>query len=174
MLEREMSLPSLICPPIRPSLTLLADIALTEIRYGLGDGVDYEVLPNFLQALLATIVSYTVTHFSVKLSIVFQCKRIFTERRAQRLFLSLIIYLALYGLFCFFSTIMTCWPVQKYWDASIPGGCIDRSALHYAFAGVNIVNDIMLLVSPMPFLKSLHIARRSKIVLMGVFACGSL
>lgn len=132
------------------------------------------VLANFLQSLLATIVAYTVTHFSVKFSILFQCKRIFTQRRAHRLFLSLIIYLAVYCAFCVLSSIITCWPVAKYWDDSIPGGCINRSALHYAFAGINIMNDIALLVSPMPFLSTLQIARRAKIVLMGVFACGGL
>ncbi|KFH48399.1 hypothetical protein ACRE_006550 [Hapsidospora chrysogenum ATCC 11550] len=147
---------------------------MPEIRYGLGDAVDYAVLANFLQSLYATIFAYTITHFSVKFSIIFQCKRIFTERRAQRHFLALMVYLAVYGAFCLASTIITCWPVAKYWDDSIPGGCIDRSALHYAFAGINIVNDILLLVSPMPFLHSLQIARRVKFVLMGVFTCGGL
>lgn len=140
----------------------------------MGDAVDLDLLPNFLQSLYATIIAYTVTHFSVKFSILFQCKRIFTERRAQRLFLGLIIYLAVYSAFCLMSSIITCWPVEKYWNDTIPGGCIDRSALHYGFAGINIVNDIVLLVSPMPFLRTLQIARRAKVVLMGVFACGGL
>lgn len=46
--------------------------------------------------------------------------------------------------------------------------------MRYAFAGINIVNDIVLLVAPMPFLKGLQIARRVKFVLMGVFAAGGV
>ncbi|KAG9256275.1 uncharacterized protein F5Z01DRAFT_503237 [Emericellopsis atlantica] len=145
---------------------------MEQIRYGLGDGVDYAVLPNFLQSLYSTIIAYTVTHFSVKFSILFQCRRIFKVQTAQRLFLGLILYLAAYGLFCFSSTVITCWPIAKYWNDSIAGGCIDRMTLHYVFAGINIFNDIVLLVSPMPFLSGIQIARRAKYVLIGVFACG--
>lgn len=65
-------------------------------------------------------------------------------------------------------------PVAKYWDDSIPGMCINRSNLHYALAGFNIVNDIALLAAPVPYLKGLQIPRRAKIVLMAVFACGGL
>ncbi|ESU18372.1 hypothetical protein FGSG_11256 [Fusarium graminearum PH-1] len=52
--------------------------------------------------------------------------------------------------------------------------CCHGTALRYAFAGINIVNDITLLVAPMPFLRSLQIARRIKVVLMGVFAAGAV
>lgn len=80
----------------------------------------------------------------------------------------------LYGLFCNLSSLITCWPIAKYWNDAIPGGCLDRSLLHYVLAGFNILNDIMLLASPLPFLKSLQIARRAKLVLIAVFACGGL
>jgi hypothetical protein len=71
-------------------------------------------------------------------------------------------------------TVFTCYPVAKYWDESIPGKCLDNRALRYAFAGINIVNDLAILVAPMPFLRNLHIARRIKLILMGVFAAGAV
>lgn len=71
-------------------------------------------------------------------------------------------------------TVFTCYPVAKYWDDSIPGKCLDNRALRYAFAGINIVNDIALLVAPMPFLRTLQIERRIKFALMGVFAVGAV
>ncbi|KAH7119235.1 hypothetical protein EDB81DRAFT_952604 [Dactylonectria macrodidyma] len=114
------------------------------------------------------------THLSVKFSILLQCKRIFSSTSAQHLFTGLIVWLSIYGLFCLLSSIITCWPVAKYWDNTISGGCIDRSKLHYVFAGFNIINDIALLVAPLPFLTNLHIARRAKLVLIGVFGCGCL
>ncbi|KJZ75160.1 hypothetical protein HIM_05354 [Hirsutella minnesotensis 3608] len=145
---------------------------MEQVRYGLGDEVNMAVIQNFLQALYATILAYSFTHLSVKFSILFQCKRIFTERSAQRLFLGLISWLTVYGLFCFLSSTFTCVPVAKYWDDTLPGGCLNRSTLHYFLAGFNIMNDIMLLAAPVPYLRNLQIPRRAKIVLMAVFACG--
>lgn len=145
-----------------------------EAKYGLGDAVHLSVIHNFLQALLATTIAYNFAHISMKFSILLQCRRIFSSTSAQRLFTGLIIWLSIYGLFCFLSTIITCLPVAKYWDDTIPGRCIDRSKLHYVLAGFNIVNDSALLVAPLPFLKKLHIAWRAKLVLIGVFACGGL
>lgn len=86
----------------------------------------------------------------------------------------MVIYLLLYGAFCVTASIVTCVPIAKYWDPTIPGSCLNRATLHYVFAGINIVNDIIILTSPMPFLKALQIPKKSKIVLFGVFACGGL
>lgn len=129
---------------------------------------------SFLKSLYFTILAYGVSHLSVKFSLLFQCRRIFVERSAQRIFLGMLIWMTIYGVFCLFSSILTCVPVAKYWDDTIEGGCIDRSLLHYVLAGFNIANDIALLLIPLPYLKALQIQKRAKIVLMGVFACGGL
>ncbi|KAF4506510.1 hypothetical protein G6O67_006589 [Ophiocordyceps sinensis] len=160
-----------ICAAMLGTIGFLTAL-MYQVRYGLGDQVNPAYLEQFLQSLYATIIAYSFTHLSVKFSIVLQCKRIFTEKSAQRVFLSLIVWLTVYGLFCFFSSVLTCVPVAKYWDDSIAGSCIDRSNLHYALAGFNIANDIALLAAPIPYLKGLQIPPRSKIVLMAVFACG--
>ncbi|KAH6975105.1 hypothetical protein BKA56DRAFT_553579 [Ilyonectria sp. MPI-CAGE-AT-0026] len=147
---------------------------MEQVRYGLGEAPDPKLLSPFIQATVASVISYTVCHLAVKLSISIQCLRIFATPAARRLFIGLIIFLSIYGTLCLVLTIITCWPVAKYWDDSIPGKCLDNRAMRYAFAGINIVNDIVLLVAPMPFLKGLQIARRVKFVLMGVFAAGGV
>lgn len=111
---------------------------------------------------------------AVKFSILTQYKRIFETRSAAKLFTGLLIYLGVYAAFCLGSSVFTCVPVAKYWDNTIPGGCINRSNLHYAIAAVNILNDFILLCIPYPFLKKLNITRRAKYVLIGVFACGGV
>lgn len=146
----------------------------TEVKYGLGDKVDFAVLHQFLQSLLATVISYSFTQLTVKFSILLQCRRIFSSSNAQRVFIGLLIWMSMYGAFCLLTSIVTCVPIAKYWDDSIPGGCLDRSKLHYALAALNIANDIAILVAPIPFLRSLQIARRAKMVLIGVFCCGGL
>ncbi|KJZ70967.1 hypothetical protein HIM_09622 [Hirsutella minnesotensis 3608] len=145
---------------------------IQQIRFGLGDRVDIAVIKQFLQSRYASILAYGFTHQLVNFSILFQYKRIFTERSAQRLFLGLILWLTVYGLFHSFSLVFTCVPVAKYWDETIPGGCLQRSTLHYFLAGFNIINDIILLIAPVPYLNNLQIPRRAKHALMAVFACG--
>ena len=129
---------------------------------------------NFTNSLYSTIIAYTITHLSFKLSIVFQSKRIFVNPTAQRTFLVLIIYLSIWSALCLFLSIATCVPVHKYWDDTVPGRCIDRMALHYAIAGVNIVNDVTIVVAPLLFVKSLQMSRRTKFGLMALFACGGM
>ncbi|KPM36033.1 hypothetical protein AK830_g10531 [Neonectria ditissima] len=147
---------------------------MEQVRYGLGEPPDPKLLSPFIQATVASVISYTVCHLAVKLSISIQCLRIFVTPAARRLFIGLIVFLSIYGTLCLLLSIITCWPVAKYWDDSIEGKCLDNRAMRYAFAGINIVNDIVLLIAPMPFLKGLQIARRVKIVLMGVFAAGGV
>lgn len=133
-----------------------------------------EQLQNFLKSLYATVVSYNFTQLMVKASILFQYRRIFQADRARKIILGLILWLALYALFCLGSSIFTCWPVSKYWNDDIPGGCINRSNLHYAIAGFNILNDLIILLVPVPWLRGLQVTFRAKIVLIGVFTCGVL
>jgi hypothetical protein len=149
-------------------------IPLSEIRFGLGEAVKLDELENFLISLYCTIVAYNFTQLLVKFSILFQYKRIFRTPFARKIFIGLIVWLSCYALFCEGSSIITCWPIAKYWDDTIPGGCVDRSNLHYVIAGFNIINDFILLCAPMPFLKNLQVTPRAKYVLIGVFACGGL
>ncbi|KAG5659833.1 hypothetical protein KAF25_002392 [Fusarium avenaceum] len=148
--------------------------AMEQVRYGLGLPPDPKRLSPFIQATTASVISYTICHLAVKLSISFQCLRIFITPTARNLFISLIVFFSVYGTLCLMLTIFTCYPVAKYWDDSIPGKCLDNRAMRYAFAGINIINDITLLVAPMPFLRNLQIARRIKFILMGVFAAGGV
>ncbi|KAF4472899.1 integral membrane [Fusarium albosuccineum] len=145
---------------------------VSQIKYGLGDAVRLEVLQQFLQSLLATVIAYSFTQITVKISIVVQYRRILISKGAQRLFNWLLTWLSVYGLFCVLSSIITCWPIAKYWNDSIPGGCIDRSILHYVLASVNIINDILVLIAPWPFLNKLLLGRKAKMALIGVFGCG--
>lgn len=145
-----------------------------EIKFGLGDAVILAELQDFLKALWSTVISYSFTQLTVKFSIIFQYKRIFRTPKASKIFNWLLIWMCIYASFALSSSIVTCVPLQKYWDDSIPGGCINRSNLHYGLAGFNIMNDLCLLLIPIPFLKDLQVTKRAKYILLGVFTCGAL
>ena len=68
--------------------------------------------------------------------------------------------------------ILSCIPVQKAWNPTIPGHCLDTQHNFLGATITNIIIDIVLLVLPMPMLWQLHIRTSRKVGLVGVFACG--
>jgi hypothetical protein len=65
-------------------------------------------------------------------------------------------------------------PVAKFWDARIPGKCINTAALYYANAAINIVQDVSLVVLPFFMLRSLIMPRKEKISLMVILGLGGM
>ncbi len=98
----------------------------------------------------------------VKFSLLFQYRRIFETPQTRDCFSGFLPGSAFFSAVALGLTIFTCVPVNKYWDDSTPGGCIDRQLLHYLIAGINIFNDFTLLIVPVPFLRKLKIARKSQ------------
>ncbi|VUC31648.1 unnamed protein product [Clonostachys rosea] len=148
--------------------------AMEQVRYGLNQPADPDLASPFQLATYASMTCYNICHMFVKLSIALQCLRVFTTPTARRVFLGLLIYLAIYGPFCVLLSVFTCWPVNKYWEDSIEGKCLDRVNVRLAFAGFNIFNDLTLVCAPLPLLNRLQMANKMKYILMGVFAAGGV
>lgn len=144
------------------------------MNYGLGSPGIPRDTELFLQALYATIVSYNVTQMTVKFSILFQYRRIFLTQWAKRLTTAILVYFSVYAVQCISMSVFMCSPVHRFWDFTAGGGCVNQFLLHFIQASFNIFNDVLLLVFPIPFLKRLHVNRRVRAVLIGVFACGAL
>lgn len=86
----------------------------------------------------------------------------------------LIGFLAVYGVWVFISAWLNCLPVAKFWDDDIPGYCLNKKALWFSNSAIHIFTDVLLLIYPMPVLRSLQLPKRQKIAIMGVFALGIL
>lgn len=67
-----------------------------------------------------------------------------------------------------------CYPVAKFWDRRIPGKCVNLGALYYANAGVNIVQDLSLVILPFFMLRKLILPKREKISLMLILGLGGV
>lgn len=108
------------------------------------------------------------------MSILLQYRRVFSTPR-MRLACSLLIgFLAVYGTWTVVSAWANCVPLAKFWDPSVPGFCFDKKALWFSNSAIHILTDLLILVYPMPVLKSLQLPSRQKFALMGVFALGGL
>ncbi|KAI0481700.1 hypothetical protein F4859DRAFT_430906 [Xylaria cf. heliscus] len=74
----------------------------------------------------------------------------------------------------FFGTVLQCTPINKTWETSLEGTCIDRRILFTVSSSFNIFTDILILALPLRIFIDLKIPRRTKIALMFIFLLGFL
>ncbi|KAJ5605173.1 hypothetical protein N7510_010327 [Penicillium lagena] len=67
---------------------------------------------------------------------------------------------------------VSCIPVAKQWNPSIPGHCIDTLALYYSIAATSIAFDLIIIALPLPVLWGLSLQRKQKLMLTCIFALG--
>jgi hypothetical protein len=57
----------------------------------------------------------------------------------------------------------TCSPVARQWDPSIPGTCINALAMYFAFGGMSLAWDVLIIILPFPILRRLQLDKRNKV-----------
>lgn len=130
---------------------------------------------NFRQKCFwASVPIYQTSLLVTKMSILFQYRRVFSTPRMRLACNLLIAFLAVYGTWTVLSAWANCVPLAKFWDPSVPGFCFDKKALWFSNSAIHILTDLLILIYPMPVLKSLQLPRKQKFALMGVFALGGL
>jgi hypothetical protein len=84
-------------------------------------------------------------------------------------------FVVAFGIWGFFGSVFLCYPVQFFWDKKVKGGkCLDQFGVWFSNAGLNIIQDFIILLLPMPVLRRLVIPKRQKKALIVVFALGGL
>ncbi|PLB55470.1 putative integral membrane protein [Aspergillus steynii IBT 23096] len=121
----------------------------------------------------ASVPLYQASLLTTKASILLQYKRVFSTPRMRVACYYLIGFLVIYGAWTIMSAWLNCMPVARFWDDSIDGYCLNKKALWFSNSAIHIFTDILIMVYPMPVLKSLQLPRRQKIALMGVFLLGA-
>jgi hypothetical protein len=72
-------------------------------------------------------------------------------------------------------TIFQCQPVQYFWNKDIrSGSCLDENALAYVNSGMSIVQDIIIIVLPIPVVLKLNMDTKKKVGVAFMFAVGGL
>jgi hypothetical protein len=116
---------------------------------------------------------YNIALASVKLSILLFYHRIFTlpmwfRRTVQVMIVCVVLWVTvmeiLFGL--------ECRPIQKWWDSTRTGECLDLVAFTYATNTVNLTSDLLIFVLPIPVILRLQTTRNRKIGLISLFSMG--
>uniref|UniRef100_A0A0B7JW50 Rhodopsin domain-containing protein n=1 Tax=Bionectria ochroleuca TaxID=29856 RepID=A0A0B7JW50_BIOOC len=84
----------------------------------------------------------------------------------------IIIWFVVYGVVNCITPIFCCIPVRKFWDHDAPGYCIEWGYLHYTLSAINIANDFLLLLFPIPILVKLNVSARVRVILVVTLTCG--
>ena len=99
---------------------------------------------------------------------------LFPVRRFCKVIYCIVAYIIAWQLFQTFDTIFVCKPVSGYWDRNIHAKCRNQ-LVDIIVGGVqNIVTDVTILGLPLPILWNLHMSKRRKMQLTGLFALGGL
>ena len=80
--------------------------------------------------------------------------------------------IAAYCLASVAATILQCLPIQKSFNKSLPGHCIDLARFWIANAAFSITTDVIILLLPMPLVLRLQVSLGQKIALVAIFAMG--
>lgn len=148
------------------------------------------VIVDFAQHVYSTNIAYCLSATFIKLSILFQYLRLFAEtmppgqyrshRIARILTMVLIALITLWGTAFSLLAIFSCDPIAKNWASSMKGRCIgwgskepaEFFAMFVGHSASNMTLDIIVLLAPLPFLRMLRLAGKSKIGLVTLFILG--
>jgi hypothetical protein len=71
-----------------------------------------------------------------------------------------------------FLIMLQCTPVAKAWETTLPGKCVNMTAVFYSHAGINILLDFIVYIMPIPMLWGVNRPLRDRLALIIIFAIG--
>jgi hypothetical protein len=70
-------------------------------------------------------------------------------------------------------SIFQCTPVERLWDKTKEGTCVNFGVFALVTAALNVVTDLVILALPVPLILRLKMSQRKKMLLILTFALGS-
>ncbi|KAF2280804.1 uncharacterized protein EI97DRAFT_454047 [Westerdykella ornata] len=125
-----------------------------------------------LKALWASIITYNLGLSLTKTSIILQYLRIAVDKNMRKVCWLLLGFVLAACAETFLTGFVTCIPLAKFWDDRISGRCLPKATLWYVNAGINIIQDISLVVLPVFMLRKLAMQRREKVILILILGLG--
>ncbi|KAL5390290.1 hypothetical protein DPSP01_001862 [Paraphaeosphaeria sporulosa] len=107
-----------------------------------------------------------------KTSVILLYMRIFIGHRFRLLCSCALAIVIGSGIATVFATIFQCVPLERSWNKTVEGKCIDSSAFWIANAVINISTDVIVLALPVHEVIKLQLRLRERIMLHSVFLLG--
>ncbi|KAJ4987045.1 integral membrane protein (CFEM domain-containing protein) [Stagonosporopsis vannaccii] len=137
-----------------------------------------ENLTPILRFLYISWFTYIILRCMIKISLILFYLEIFRTPRYRKISYGLIAYIIINSLVIFFVAIFSSLPVEAFWNWDIKGKWLNIQAAAYANSASAIIQDILLLVLPLVFIRKLQIKKSRKMavgfmVCIGIFGCVS-
>ncbi|KAG9255635.1 uncharacterized protein F5Z01DRAFT_699392 [Emericellopsis atlantica] len=107
-----------------------------------------------------------------KVAVVLFCMRIFISRAFQVAAYTIMGIVVAWSIGGVGATIWQCVPIAGAWDKSLDATCIDSNKFWVAYAVMNILTDLMVLLLPIPSIVRLQLKPRDKLLVIGIFTMG--
>ncbi|KAI5920364.1 hypothetical protein F4810DRAFT_702946 [Camillea tinctor] len=152
-------------------------IQCVQTKYSLGyhiwDLPDITGFGTYFKLLYASSVMYNLTLLLIKFSLFFQYYRLVKE--IPRYSFAYLVIMGLVGCWSIVQILLVvfaCFPIQGFWDLSVPSKCIDHAELVWITSGGNIATDVVVLLLPMPVVWKLNLKKGRKWAILGIFSLG--
>ncbi|KAI0543190.1 hypothetical protein GGR58DRAFT_451061 [Xylaria digitata] len=127
---------------------------------------------RFSKAIFAVQVLYALAVGLVKISITVMLMRIFVTRPVRIAGTLILILSVVWIILTILVGLLLCRPIEKNWNPDAKGTCGNQYAGFGAVAGLDILNELALVILPIPSVWALQLSRRYKVALAGVFGAG--
>ncbi|KAI0169407.1 hypothetical protein GGR52DRAFT_520278 [Hypoxylon sp. FL1284] len=145
-----------------------------------GGGAGYHVdelqdwhIIRFSKSYFLTEIFYSLSIGLVKISIAVMIMRIFVTPTVRIVGICVLVYSVLWIIHPLFTGLLVCKPIAMNWNPETPGGSCGNQYIGFGIvAALDIINELCLLILPIPSLLKLHLNRRYKVSLAAVFCTG--
>jgi hypothetical protein len=134
--------------------------------------VDLENLPEVLKIFYIGAIFYAAIQGFTKVSICLFYLRIFPQRWLRIATIFTIVWTTASCLAFIVGLAFQCHPVASFWDRSLKGTCVNQLAIIYSGSGAVILQDLTLLILPIPCISSLEVKKGKKVSLFVMFSLG--
>ncbi|KAH8647201.1 integral membrane protein [Xylariales sp. PMI_506] len=150
------------------------ELASAELGFGLHFWDVYVTkAARLLQIFYTVEILYTWIKLIAKASIILLYMRVFIARWFRLACYGCLTYCALSLIAFTFAIAFQCRPVSAIWDRFTSGQCLDVNAIGYAGAVLSVVEDVVLIILPIPELRKLQISGRQRLGVGFMFALAS-
>jgi hypothetical protein len=151
------------------------ELAGADLGFGLHFwDVEASKATKLLQIFYTIEIFYIWVKLIAKASIIFLYMRVFTTRWFQLACYGCLVYCCLSLIIFTFIVAFQCTPVEAIWDRFSSGTCFDVNAIGYSGGVLSVVEDLVLILLPIPELRKLRISGRKRIGVGLMFALSSL
>lgn len=174
----------MVLPQIQFTAGATLFMTLYAAKYGSGQHVwatDHETLIILLKMVYAEPWIYATAVTVTRVSILLLYHRLFdTNTTSNMLYVwqtrFAIALTAAYPLVMYIVMSVACRPLSHYWMQYLgekEGTCIEVMKFYLAFGVLNMANDIVILILPIPTIAKLHMDWRKKLSIMGIMMLGA-